>query len=195
MQIQTRISKIEPHIKTAAKSTTSTVSDIALGKHTYTVQENDNLWTIANQLAKENNLRIQTVIQQIKAHNPNAFTDGDVSKLKPNTTLRLPDYEIIPSKLGINAAIADRKSQQTETTVISRATEISNDQQSDQARLGAKLNYELHNKSHSTRHLTASNEHNVKIADKQVSDSSNRMAIQNQRLADLEKRLKALRNK
>ncbi|WP_230659997.1 type IV pilus assembly protein FimV [Psychrobacter sp. I-STPA10] len=223
-----------------AEVQTTPTPDIALGKQTYTVQQNDNLWTIANQIAHENNLSVQTVMQQIKAYNQDAFINGDDSLLKTNAKLKLPDYKVIPSKLGIKAAIAARNAQQNKnskstsssdtqkmqakaksttnrntpssasatnktitqalprphvTLVTPSSSGSSTGSQTSQSSTGTGINAELLAELKSSRQTAASKVQRVKSLSKQLADSTNRMQLQNQRLADLEQRLKDLRNK
>ena len=214
----------------------SDVPNIPLGTQTYTVQRNDNLWTISRQIATENNLSIQTVMQQIKAYNQDAFIDGNVERLKANANLKLPDYEVIPSKLGIQAAIAARKAQQTKpsssvasstknaqknqrtetaqakrpakTTTPTKSTAKAvtrphvtlvtpnkSTSKSSKAATGTGQDAALVAKLQTTRQLTAQKAKQVQSLSQQFTESTNRMHLQNQRLADLEKRLKNLRNK
>lgn len=82
---------------------------------TYVIQRNDNLWTIANDLAKQNKTDVNKVMKDIVAANPNAFENGDPNKLLVNSELQVPKYQVMPSQLGIKAANAAKK--QTRTTV------------------------------------------------------------------------------
>ena len=75
----------------------------------YTVQRNDNLWIISQQIAQKNNLDIQTVMTQIQNQNPDAFVAKDASRLKANAQLNLPDYDVVPSQQGLQAAIVAQR--------------------------------------------------------------------------------------
>lgn len=77
----------------------------------YTVQRNDNLWTIADELARKNNLDVQTVMKQIHAQNPDAFINHEARLLKANAQLALPNYEVIPSQQSLQAAVKARRAQ------------------------------------------------------------------------------------
>lgn len=79
------------------------------GKGTYVVQRNDNLWTIASELAERNNTNVYTVMKQIQRKNPSAFSHGNANLLIANKTLVLPDYEVIPSQSSLEKAIAARR--------------------------------------------------------------------------------------
>lgn len=82
----------------------------------YTVQRNDNLWTIADEIARKNNLDVATVMSQIHDQNPDAFIEQDANLLKANAKLQLPDYKVIPSQQSLQAAIKARRSQQSRTS-------------------------------------------------------------------------------
>lgn len=75
----------------------------------YTVQRNDNLWIISQQIAQQNNLDVQTVMTQIQSQNPGAFIDQDANQLKANTQLSLPNYDVIPSQQSLQAAISAQR--------------------------------------------------------------------------------------
>ncbi|OLF39361.1 MULTISPECIES: hypothetical protein [unclassified Psychrobacter] len=75
----------------------------------YTVQRNDNLWIISQQIAQQNNLDVSTVMKQIKAQNPDAFIAKDADLLKANAELSLPSYDIVPSQQSLQTAIAAQR--------------------------------------------------------------------------------------
>ena len=71
---------------------------------TYTLQRNDNLWTIANNIAAANRKDVDQVMADIMAANPTAFPDNDPTKLVANTPLQIPKYKVVPSQIGIKSA-------------------------------------------------------------------------------------------
>lgn len=71
---------------------------------TYTLQRNDNLWTIASNIAAANRKDIDQVMADIMAANPTAFPDNDPAKLVANTQLQIPKYKVVPSQIGIKSA-------------------------------------------------------------------------------------------
>ncbi len=75
----------------------------------YQVQRNDSLWIIAQQIAQENNVDIQTVMKQIQSQNPNAFINKDADQLKADAKLNLPNYDVLPSQQALEAAISAQK--------------------------------------------------------------------------------------
>ncbi len=93
-------SKSSTHAKSATQSR---------GKGTYVVQRNDNLWTIASEIAERNKISVHKVMKQIQQQNPKAFSHGKASLLIANKTLILPDYEVIPSQSSLEKAIEARR--------------------------------------------------------------------------------------
>lgn len=105
--------------KSATTATTQTPSVAPANTTKYVVQRNDNLWTIANRIAKKNKTDVDTVMKQIMAANPAAFPDNDPTQMTANTTILIPKYEVRPSQAGIKAANTIR--QQTRKTTKARS--------------------------------------------------------------------------
>ncbi|ELA09485.1 hypothetical protein MOMA_03745 [Moraxella macacae 0408225] len=82
---------------------------------TYVIQRNDNLWTIAKQLAKQNNKSISDVMQEIIATNPKAFANNNPNKLQINTKLEIPKYQVMPSQIGVKSANEARQTAKKQT--------------------------------------------------------------------------------
>ena len=101
-------------ISTAANTTTASQ---------YQVQRNDSLWVIAQQIAQENDLDIQTVMKQIQTQNPDAFINKDAGQLKADAKLSLPSYDVVPSQQKLEAAIQAQRqySRRANTPVVKKA--------------------------------------------------------------------------
>ena len=84
----------------SAASTKSASTEI-----NYTVQRNDNLWVIAQQIADKNNIDVQTVMKEIQTQNPDAFINKNANQLKKDAQLSLPNYDVLPSQQKLEAAI------------------------------------------------------------------------------------------
>ena len=84
----------------SADSTKSASTEI-----NYTVQRNDNLWVIAQQIADKNNIDVQTVMKEIQTQNPDAFINKNANQLKKDAQLSLPNYDVLPSQQKLEAAI------------------------------------------------------------------------------------------
>ena len=101
-------------ISTAANTTTASQ---------YQVQRNDSLWVIAQQIAQENDLDIQTVMKQIQTQNPDAFINKDAGQLKADAKLSLPSYDVVPSQQKLEAAIKAQRqySRRANSPVVKKA--------------------------------------------------------------------------
>lgn len=93
----------------SAVSTTPVQNTVPATAVSYTVQRNDNLWIIAQQIALQNEVDVQTVMTQIQQQNPDAFIAQDANRLKANAQLSLPTYETIPSQKSLQVAIAAQR--------------------------------------------------------------------------------------
>ena len=89
--------------KLSSSSVASTKS--ASTEINYTVQRNDNLWVIAQQIADKNNIDVQTVMKEIQTQNPDAFINKNANQLKKDAQLSLPNYDVLPSQQKLEAAI------------------------------------------------------------------------------------------
>ena len=101
----------QPKASTANKAPAKDNASPSKSTATYTVQRNDNLWTIADELARKNNLDVQTVMKQIHEQNPDAFINQEARLLKADAKLALPNYEVIPSQQSLQAAVQARRAQ------------------------------------------------------------------------------------
>ncbi len=101
---------------------------ISKGQTKYVVQRNDNLWTIANAVAKRNKTSVQKVMTEIKQHNPRAFS-GNV--LLANRTLVLPAYNDVPSKTSLKKAVDARRANLAKKSkkAKQKATTVANSKQ------------------------------------------------------------------
>lgn len=91
--------------KSKSKSKYSAKNPQIIGETTtYTLQRNDNLWTIASNIAAANRKGVDQVMADIMAANPTAFPDNDPDKLVANTQLQIPKYKVVPSQIGIKSA-------------------------------------------------------------------------------------------
>jgi hypothetical protein len=98
-----------PPVVIASASAETATNNTGGSAINYTVQRNDNLWIISQQIAEQNNLDIQTVMTQIQSQNPDAFIDQDANQLKANTRLNLSNYDVIPSQQSLQAAISAQR--------------------------------------------------------------------------------------
>lgn len=102
-------SAAEKRLANAANASTIAVKPSNIS---YTVQRHDSLWMIADEIARQNKVSVKTVMEQIKALNPNAFINNDINQLRANARLNLPNYNVVPSEQSLKAALEARRSQQ-----------------------------------------------------------------------------------
>lgn len=110
------------------KNTTVSANTATNSKTTqYQVQRNDSLWVIAQQIAQENNLDIQTVMKEIQSQNPDAFINRDAGQLKADAKLSLPSYDVLPSQKNLEAAISAQRqySRRANTPVATKTAKTS----------------------------------------------------------------------
>lgn len=219
-----------PSTRYAQNTQASTIS--------YTVQRNDNLWIIADQLAEQNNLNVQSVMKQIQAQNPDAFINANADRLKANATLDLPNYEVVPSQQSLQTAIAAQRQYYLNTETTPKAAKnVSNvpttkapngatpknkpvkttktlpqarfsvlapnqqgradgtqSQKTTGTNNGNGLSSDILATLKSSRKRTADQAQRVAAAHSSLSSYAQKLKLQNQKLAELEARLKKLRN-
>lgn len=214
----------------AADSNEQQISDAPV----YVVQSGDNLWSIANQIAKANDMSVNDVMKELHTQNPNAFNNNNINQLKANVSLSIPNYAVIPSQKAIADAIsAQRKSNSQATSNRSstartqtRAQRPASSSQAHSSRTvsrplprpqvtlvtpsqsgqatgsqnrsnavsgGAGNDEQLVNTLRNTRNQTAQNARRVNSLNQELNSATQRLQLQNERLAELEARLKALR--
>ena len=101
----------------SAASTKSASTEI-----NYTVQRNDNLWVIAQQIADKNNIDVQTVMKEIQTQNPDAFINKNANQLKKDAQLSLPNYDVLPSQQKLEAAINAQRQYRAANTPVAKKT-------------------------------------------------------------------------
>jgi len=206
--------------------------------HQYQVQNNDSLWMIAQQIAQENNLNVQTVMKQIQSQNPDAFINKDADQLKADAKLSLPSYDVIPSQQNLEAAInAQRQYRRrvntpTAMTPVPKSSKPTSDistaakrpekpittkirtlpkaqfsvlapgrdgnadgtQAKAAADNGNGISTDILATLKASRQNTASQAQQLTKTSSALSDYTRKIQLQNQKLAELQARLKKLRN-
>lgn len=200
---------------------------------TYVVQSGDNLWKIASEIAKANNLSVEVVMDALHKKNPHAFSGGNINQLKAKAALNIPNYEVIPSQKAIQEAISVRKAVSNKTpkasiaTVAGGKTKNKTSQQNQVAQntktsttvkplpkpqvtlvtpsksgqaTGTNQGIQTHNHPlvgslKDTRAQVAKKAKKVNNLNEALSSATQKLQLQNQKLAELEARLKALKDK
>ena len=207
----------------------------------YVVQNGDNLWSIANEIAKANNIGINEVMKAIHAQNPDAFNHGKASQLKANVSLSIPSYEVIPSQKAIQDALAARRTHRSTATAGTASNNVkASNNRGTGARTGSSnsrrtparnttanralpapqmtlvapsqgtaatgaqtrsgtssqgngTNAALNSTLRNTRQQTANSARRVNNLNQELHSATRKLELQYDRLAELEARLKALR--
>ena len=223
-----------PEIVASANSSNMTNSVTAQ----YQVQRNDSLWMIAQQIAQENNLNVQTVMKQIQSQNPDAFINRDAGQLKADAKLSLPSYDVIPSQKKLEAAISAQRqySRRSNASVIPETTKKRSPSSSERAQTtkprvepvttktqtlpkaqfsvlapdyngsaegtqaksaatkGNGLSTDILATLKSSRQSTATQAQRLSKTSSTLDNYAKKIQLQNQKLAELQARLKKLRN-
>lgn len=232
---------VTPKTSIAAKNTSSQVlaaSDkSASSEINYTVQRNDSLWVIAQQIAEKNNIDVQTVMKEIQTQNPDAFINKNANQLKADAQLSLPNYDALPSQQNLEAAIsAQRQYRAANTPVANKKTALKPVSKFDTAQAathtkkpattktqilpkaqfsvlapghegsadgtktktgmatGNGLSADVLSRLKSSRQSTASQAQKLSKISGTLDSYTRKLQLQNQKLAELQARLKKLRN-
>lgn len=117
-----------------APSAPKTQPESTTGGMVYVVQQGDSLWSIADTIAKANDMRVSDVMIAIHKANPDAFNKGRVEQLKVNANLSIPKYRVVLSQQAISDAIrAKRESTRDAGATTAKKTTKSGKQQTAKA--------------------------------------------------------------
>ena len=119
------VAPASPNTNVASSASDNTATSTVAAQ--YQVQRNDSLWVIAQQIAQENNLNVQTVMKQIQSQNPDAFINKNADQLKADAKLSLPSYGVVPSQQKLEAAISAQRqyNRRANTPAVKKTAKIS----------------------------------------------------------------------
>ena len=195
-----------------SSTTTNTITKTTTTMQKHTVQANENLWKISMAVAAQNQMTVQQAMRQIRAVNQQAFINGNSNLLRQGAVLQLPmlpqtmTTQTMPAQ---NATAPTKKSNFTakqsasnhekprETAVKQSAAHLSivagekgNSQggvdRHTQHAATAQLITSLKNRRRSTLAL----QQDVNDMDQKLQQKLHRLALINNRLAQLEQQLK-----
>lgn len=221
----------------ASTSTPAKTQTTKQSQAVYVVQSGDSLWSIANEIAKANKLKIGDVMKAIHSANPNAFSHGKMNHLKAKAKLNLPDYDVVLSQKAIEDAISAKRkhsgggavqAKTKKTTPTTQQTKVNSARRDSQitARPAKKAlpkaqvtlvtptqqgkatgtntkpspsavsggNENLVGTLKSTRAKTATSAKHVNSLNQELSTATQKLQLQNQKLAELEARLRTLKS-
>lgn len=188
---------------------------------TYVVQTGDSLWKIASQIAKNSNASVDEVMRQLHNQNPDAFIQNDMNRLKSNAALKV-SYDFVPSQKAIKEAVRAKtqakktgkkfsstlaksktagvpkalpKPQVTLVTPSKSGSALGVQRDSSSISKDGVDNNQLVSTLKNTRSSTAQTAKKVNGLSEELSSATQKLQLQNEKLAQLEARLKALKNK
>ena len=196
--------------QSSSKTTISTQQATTANEQKHRVEANESLWAIANRIAKNQRVSINSVMQDIQQNNQHAFINGDASRLKQGVVLNIPPTYTLPSKPSQptknQAQTATSKLPATITPKTPLASNIQNDAHmsivanTHQGTIqGAGKTGEQNSTSQNelsiqlkqARSNTVTLQNNVRQLDQQLKNKEQRIALLNARLAELEQILKS----
>lgn len=174
----------------------------------HTVQAKESLWSIAANIAQQNQLPIYSVMQQIQKQNEHAFIGGQAGRLRQGAILSLPEHFDVAAVNPKNAQnTKQRQNPKTESAdnpkqhnVASKQSQahmsiVANEQGklqgSQRGHTQDKTAHELTVKLQTARRQAVNMQKNVRQLDQTVQGKEQRIALMNARLAEIEKQLKS----
>ena len=217
---------------------THTEHETKQSQASYVVQSGDSLWSIANEIAKANNLKVGQVMKAIHEANPSAFSHGKMNQLKAKASLSLPDYDVVLSQKAIEDAIASKRQHNDSERAIkakaktptksattakksstrrdsqitarpakkalpkAQVTLVTPSQQGKATGTNTKStptavaggNENLVGTLKNTRTKTATSARHISSLNQELSTATQKLQLQNQKLAELEARLRTLKS-
>ena len=201
--------KAKTKTTTAKKVQKQSASTTTNAKEKHKVQANESLWGIANQIAKQENVPIQQVMNQIQKHNKHAFINGNPNQLKQGAILSL-DYQYQATTPKPKATTLSTPPKKPEATTASTASPpakkaekqsqahmsiVAGDskgttQGSKAKGIDKKVANELTVRVRQARQSALGLQNNVRQLDRDLVAKEKRIALLNARLAELEQQLK-----
>ena len=195
---------IKPSISALSTQTQVHINPTVIHTQTapYIVQSNDSLWTIASQVAAEQNRPINQVMQHIKANNPHAFIQGNINRLRRGVALHLNsniDAIKAPKNSKSNLAkITNKQSAKAKYRLHRAEMSIVAQHEQDSATSSAKNNTKTQQTSNdlslkvmTAREKTVKLQRNVTQSELALNYKDQRIQLLNARLAQLQQQLKA----
>lgn len=186
-----------------AKTHTKPITKTTMTTRKHTVQSNENLWTISMAVAAQNQITVQQAMRQIKAANRQAFINGNAHLLRQGAVLQLPvpvppltssantpsstpEKSVAPSQKPPLTAV---KQSDAHLSIVAAGRDNSNAvgvERHAQHPVTAQLITSLKNR----RRTTLALQQDVNDMDQKLKLKQQRLALINDRLAQLEKQLK-----
>ena len=166
------------------------------------VQTNESLWSISTEIAKQHQLPIATVMQEIKASNPQAFIGGDINKLRRGATLNFNlDATLVrqdkiaskdlPTVASKQSGKAKYRLNEAQMSLVAEKHADSAQGSAKKSTQSAKSSEQLALKVMTAREKSVKLQRNVTQLDQTLKQKDHRIQLLNTRLAQLQQQLKA----
>lgn len=169
------------------------------------VKANESLWGIAINIAQQQNVPVQQVMQQIQAQNQHAFINGNANRLRQGVVLNLPGNYPATTVQTKNPSekskqVASMANNQSQAPIAQKQTDahmsiVANDngkiQGSEKNNTANKHRHELTVQVQQQRKAALGLQNSVHQIDQQLKSKERRIALLNARLAELQQQLKS----
>lgn len=188
---------------TRPANTAATATKSVKPAQQHSVKANESLWAIANQIAKNQNISVTTVMHDIHQNNQHAFIHGNANRLKQGAILNIPATYALPSKPAQTTQTAStitkpvqptepQKQNEAHMSIVANTNQgsIQGTNKTGESSSSTQQN-ELTIQLKQARGNTISLQNNVRQLDQQLREKEKRIALLNARLAELEQQLKS----
>ena len=178
------------------------ISTITNKHQQHIVQQNESLWSIAQQISAQTQQPVAKVMQQIKTQNEKAFIGGNVNRLRQGSKLNL-NLNTTPTQQTLNmkqlatqpvrpsAGKTKYRLQQAEMSLVAESNQDSSTGSAKKETLQQKISPDFSLKVMTAREKTVTLQRNVSQLEVALHQKEQRIQLLNARLAELQEQLKA----
>ena len=177
------------------------ISTITNKHQQHIVQQNESLWSIAQQISAQTQQPVAKVMQQIKTQNEKAFIGGNVNRLRQGSKLNL-NLNTTPTQQTLNmkqlatqpvrpsAGKTKYRLQQAEMSLVAESNQDSSTGSAKKETLQQKISPDFSLKVMTAREKTVTLQRNVSQLEVALHQKEQRIQLLNARLAELQEELK-----
>lgn len=186
----------------ASQANTTISSSATSSTQKHTVQNNESLWSISAQIAKQQQRSTSEVMQDIHNQNPHAFIAGDRNRLRRGAVLDLNLEVAHVQPKGVSTkdlpVVASKQSGKAKYRLNEAQMSLVAEKQADSAQGSAKKSTQTTKSSQqlalkvmTSREKSVKLQRNVTHLDQMLKQKDHRIQLLNTRLAQLQQQLKA----
>ena len=178
------------------------ISTITNKHQQHIVQQNESLWSIAQQISAQTQQPVAKVMQQIKTQNEKAFIGGNANRIRQGSKLNL-NLNTTPTQQTLNmkqlatqpvrpsAGKTKYRLQQAEMSLVAESNQDSSTGSAKKETLQQKISPDFSLKVMTAREKTVTLQRNVSQLEVALHQKEQRIQLLNARLAELQEQLKA----